>query len=162
MEIIEYNSKFDNQIKDLLVELQNYLIDIDDWHTQIMSQEYREKYFQLDMEKVKKQNGKVYLAVTNDSVLGLVIGVVDEKDSIDELTNDCAKTGSILELIVNSNERGNGIGKLLLNQIESYFKSIDCVRINIEVFGPNQSALNFYKKNDYVVRDIIVSKRLTT
>ena len=162
MEIIEYNSKFDNQIKDLLVELQNYLIDIDDWHTQIMSQEYREKYFQLDMEKVKKQNGKVYLAVTNDSVLGLVIGVVDEKDFIDELTNDCAKTGSILELIVNSNERGNGIGKLLLNQIESYFKSIDCVRINIEVFGPNQSALNFYKKNDYVVRDIIVSKRLTT
>ena len=162
MEIIEYNSKFDNQIKDLLVELQNYLIDIDDWHTQIMSQEYREKYFQLDMEKVKKQNGKVYLAVTNDSVLGLVIGVVDEKDSIDELTNDCAKMGSILELIVNSNERGNGIGKLLLNQIESYFKSIDCVRINIEVFGPNQSALNLYKKNDYVVRDIIVSKRLTT
>lgn len=162
MEIIEYNSKFDNQIKDLLVELQNYLIDIDDWHTQIMSQEYREKYFQLDMEKVKDQNGKVYLAVTNDSVLGLVIGVVDEKDFIDELTNDCAKTGSILELIVNSNERGNGIGKLLLNQIESYFKSIDCVRINIEVFGPNQSALNFYKKNDYVVRDIIVSKRLTT
>ena len=162
MEIIEYNSKFDNQIKDLLVELQNYLIDIDDWHTQIMSQEYREKYFQLDMEKVKKQNGKVYLAVTNDSVLGLVIGVVDEKDFIDELTNDCAKTGSILELIVNSNERGNGIGKLLLNQIESYFKSVDCVRINIEVFGPNQSALNFYKKNDYVVRDIIVSKRLTT
>lgn len=162
MEIIEYNSKFDNQIKDLLVELQNYLIDIDDWHTQIMSQEYREKYFQLDMEKVKKQNGKVYLAVTNDSVLGLVIGVVDEKDSIDELTNDCAKTGSILELIVNSNERGNGIGKLLLNQIESYFKSVDCVRINIEVFGPNQSALNFYKKNDYVVRDIVVSKRLTT
>ena len=162
MEIIEYNSKFDNQIKDLLVELQNYLIDIDDWHTQIMSQEYREKYFQLDMEKVKDQNGKVYLAVTNDSVLGLVIGVVDEKDSIDELTNDCAKTGSILELIVNSNERGNGIGKLLLNQIESYFKSVDCVRINIEVFGPNQSALNFYKKNDYVVRDIIVSKRLTT
>ena len=70
--------------------------------------------------------------------------------------------GSILELIVNSNERGNGIGKLLLNQIESYFKSIDCVRINIEVFGPNQSALNLYKKNDYVVRDIIVSKRLTT
>lgn len=162
MEIIEYNSKFDNQIKDLLVELQNYLIDIDDWHTQVISQEYREKYFQLDMEKVKKQNGKVYLAVTNDSVLGLVIGVVDEKDSIDELTNDCAKTGSILELIVNSNERGNGIGKLLLNQIESYFKSVDCVRINIEVFGPNQSALNFYKKNDYVVRDIIVSKRLTT
>ena len=33
--IIEYDSKYDEEIKDLLVDLQNYLIDIDDWHTQI-------------------------------------------------------------------------------------------------------------------------------
>ena len=30
MQIIEYNSKYDEQVKDLLVELQNYLINIDD------------------------------------------------------------------------------------------------------------------------------------
>ena len=28
--IIEYDSKYDEEIKDLLVDLQNYLIDIDD------------------------------------------------------------------------------------------------------------------------------------
>ena len=39
--IVEYDPKYDEQIKDLLVELQNYLIDIDDWHTQIMSPQYR-------------------------------------------------------------------------------------------------------------------------
>ena len=27
--IVEYDSKYDEQIKDLLVELQNYLVDID-------------------------------------------------------------------------------------------------------------------------------------
>ena len=32
MKIIEYDSIYDEQIKDLLVDLQNYLIDIDDWH----------------------------------------------------------------------------------------------------------------------------------
>ena len=37
MQIIEYNSTYDEQIKDLLIELQNYLIDIDDWHTQSYS-----------------------------------------------------------------------------------------------------------------------------
>ena len=160
MKIIEYNSIYDEQIKDLLVELQNYLIDIDDWHTQVMIPEYRENIFKLDMNKVKKQNGKIYLSIENSIVNGLIIGIVEEKDEIDKLTNDCAKTGSVLELVVKSNIRGNGIGKSLLDKIEEYFRSIYCKRINIEVFGPNKKGLNFYEKNDYIIRDAIVSKRL--
>lgn len=160
MQIIEYNPKYDNQIKDLLVELQNYLVDIDDWHTQVMKPEYRESYFKMDMDNVKNQSGKIYLAIKNESVIGLIIGIVDVKDEIDKLTNDCAKTGSIIELIVNHNLRGNGVGKMLLEKLEQYFKDINCRRINIEVFGPNKSALNFYTKNDYTIRDIIVSKKI--
>ena len=158
--IIEYNSQYDEQIKDLLVELQNYLIDIDDWHTQVMLPEYRENYFKFDMEKIEKQNGKVYLSIEKNMVIGLIIGIVEQKDEVDKLTNDCAKTGSLIELIVKNNIRGNGIGKSLLEKIEEYFKSIDCKRINIEVFGPNKKGLNFYEKNDYIIRDIIVSKRI--
>lgn len=160
MEILEYDSKHDEQIKDLLVELQNYLIDIDDWHTQVMLPEYREGNFLMDMNKVKSQSGKVYLAVEKGSVTGLIIGVVSETDEVDKLTNDCAKTGSVIELIVKNGVRGNGIGKLLLNKIENYFKSIDCKRINIEVFGPNKRGLNFYNQNGYIIRDMIVSKRI--
>lgn len=158
--IIEYDMQYDEQIKDLLVELQNYLIDIDDWHTQVMLPEYRENSFKMDMKKIEKQNGKIYLAIENDIVIGLIMGVVEVKDEIDKLINDCAKTGSVIELIVKNNIRGNGIGKSLLEKIEEYFKSINCKRINIEVFGPNKKGLNFYKKNDYITRDIIVSKRI--
>lgn len=160
MEIIEYNPQFDEQIKDLLVELQNYLIDIDDWHTQVMLPEYREGNFQMDMRKVINQEGKIFLAIENDLIVGLIMGIVEEKDEIDKLTNDCAKTGSIIELIVKNNIRGNGIGKILLEEMEKYFKSIYCKRINIEVFGPNKKGLSFYEKNGYISRDIIVSKKL--
>ena len=158
--IIEYDSIYDEQIKDLLVELQNYLIDIDDWHTQILLPQYREEMFKIDKNKVDKQNGKIYLYVEKNVVKGLIIGIVEEKDEIDKLTNDCAKTGSILELVVKSNIRGQGIGKTLLEKMEEYFKSINCRRINIEVFGPNKKGLNFYEKNNYIVRDMIVSKKI--
>lgn len=158
--IIEYDKKYDEQIKDLLVELQNYLIDIDDWHTQVMLPEYRENNFRIDMNKVHKQNGKIYLDIENNTVNGLIIGVVAEKDEIDKLTNDCAKTGVVLELIVRNSIRGNGIGQALLEKMEEYFKSINCLRINIEVFGPNQKGFNFYTKNNYIIRDMIVSKRI--
>lgn len=160
MEIIEYNSKYDEQIKDLLVELQNYLIDIDDWHTQVMLPEYREGNFQMDMRKVNNQEGKILLAIENDLIVGLIMGIVEEKDEIDKLTNDCAKTGSVIELIVKNNIRGNGIGKILLKEMEEYFKNIHCKRVNIEVFGPNKKGLSFYEKNGYISRDIIVSKKL--
>ena len=158
--IIEYDSKYDEQIKDLLVELQNYLVDIDNWHTQILKPEYRENMFKLDMEKVRKQNGKIYLYIEDNVAIGIIIGIIEEKDEIDKLTNDCAKTGSILELVVKNDIRGNGIGKLLLGKIEQFFKNVDCKRINIEVFGPNKKGLNFYEKNGYITRDIIVSKKI--
>ena len=158
--IIEYDAKYDEQIKDLLVELQNYLIDIDDWHTQILLPEYREKNFKIDMDKVHKQNGKIYLSLENGTLMGLIIGIVERKDEIDKLTNDCAKTGCVIELIVKNNVRGNGIGHSLLRKMEEYFKSINCKRVNIEVFGPNKKGLNFYEKNDYIIRDMIVSKKL--
>ena len=158
--IIEYDSKYDEQIKDLLVELQNYLVDIDNWHTQILKPEYRENMFKLDMEKVRRQNGKIYLYIEDNVAIGIIIGIIEEKDEIDKLTNDCAKTGSILELVVKNDIRGNGIGKLLLGKIEQFFKDVDCKRINIEVFGPNKKGLNFYEKNGYITRDIIVSKKI--
>lgn len=158
--IIEYNSKYDEQIKDLLVELQNYLIDIDDWHTQILLPEYSENMFKFDMNKVKQQNGKIYLYTENNVTVGLIIGIVEEKDEIDKLTNDCAKTGSILELIVKNDIRGKGFGKALLEKMEKYFKEINCKRVNIEVFGPNKKGLNFYEKHGYITRDIIVSKEI--
>ncbi len=160
MKIIEYDSIYDEQIKDLLVDLQNYLIDIDDWHTQILSNNYREDYFEIDLELINKQDGKIFLAIENDKIIGLVLGVVNLNDEIYKLTNDCAKTGNVLELIVKNSSRGHGIGKSLLNEIETYFKNINCKRINIEVFGPNKSALNFYLKNDYTIRDYIVSKKI--
>ena len=158
--IVEYDQKYDEQIKDLLVELQNYLIDIDDWHTQIMSPQYREKAYEMDMKKVKEQNGKVFVSVEDGIVNGVIMGVVNKPDEDDKLTNDCAKIGMVLELIVSKADRGKGTGKKLLEKMEEYFKQINCARVNIEVFGPNKRGLEFYGKNEYIVRDMIVSKRL--
>ena len=160
MNIIEYSKKYDEEIKNLLVELQKYLVEIDDWNTQILCEQYREDIFKIDMRKVDEQEGKIYLAIENENIVGLIIGVVEIRDEIDNITNDCAKRGNIIELIVKKNARGTGIGRKLLEKMEEYFKSINCVRINIEVFGPNKNAHIFYSKNGYIDRDIIMSKKI--
>ena len=80
IKIIEYDSIYDEQIKDLLIELQNYLIDIDDWHTQILSDNYREDYFKMDLELINQQNGKIFLAIEDTKIIGLVLGAVNLND----------------------------------------------------------------------------------
>ena len=131
IKIIEYDSIYDEQIKDLLIELQNYLIDIDDWHTQILSDNYREDYFKMDLELINKQDGKIFLAIEDTKIIGLVLGAVNLNDEIDKLTNDCAKTGNVLELIIKNSSRGHGIGKLLLKEKKIIRNRRDTIRPHI-------------------------------
>ena len=56
--VIEYNTKYNEVIKDLLVELQQYLSDIDEEGYNIVGNDYREKYFEKTMKEVKKTKEK--------------------------------------------------------------------------------------------------------
>ena len=150
MEIIEYEEKYEENVKDLLVELQEYLVSIDYWHFQVMKDTYRENCFKRDMQAVKEQEGKIYLAREDNQIVGLVIGTIPPKDDEDRDTNTCLRNGCVLELIVSKNSRGSGTGKLLLKKIEEYFKEKNCVNISIEVYAPNENAYG-YKPLDHIV-----------
>ena len=45
MEILEYNKLYKEDVKDLLIELQEYIVSIDKYHLNIISPQYREVYF---------------------------------------------------------------------------------------------------------------------
>ena len=160
MEIIEYEEKYEENVKDLLVELQEYLVSIDYWHFQVMKDTYRENCFKRDMKAVKEQEGKIYLAREDNQIVGLVIGTIPPKDDEDRDTNTCLRNGCVLELIVSKNSRGSGTGKLLLKKIEEYFKEKNCVNISIEVYAPNENAYSFYNRQGYKPLDHIVMKKI--
>ena len=100
MKIVEYESSFSEKVKDLLVELQEYVVKIDKYKLNIISPFYREEYFKKMMEEVYKQGGKVFVAVLNDEVVGFIAGVFESYDEFDKLDFTCPKRGIIKELIV--------------------------------------------------------------
>jgi len=160
MEIIEYEEKYAEDVKDLLVELQEHLVEIDYWHFQVMRESYRENCYKRDMEAVRTKEGKIYLAKEDNKIIGMVIGTIPPKDDEDRDTNTCARNGRVLELIVSKKSRGKGTGELLLKKIEEYFKEMNCENIGIEVYGPNTRAYNFYDKHGYKPLDYIVMKKI--
>lgn len=152
MEIIEYDNKYLEEVKDLLVELEEYILSIDEDNLDNLHPEYREKMAVLDLEEIKNNNGKCYLAIEEEKVIGLIMGYVIIYDKYDYLDYKCPKSGEVSELIVSKRARNSGIGKNLMNKMEQYFKSINCEYIFIDVFGYNKNVIEFYKKQGYHTR----------
>lgn len=159
MEIIDYSGQYDDDIKDLLVELQEHIAEIDKEKYNILTDDFREKYFNKTMSEVDKYNGKILLAKDNDSIIGLVIGVINNEDE-KKYDFSAPKRGRIIELIVSKKYRSRGIGKQLLNKMENYFGAIGCKGVLIDVFAYNENAQRFYNENGYFNRNIEMMKKI--
>lgn len=149
IKIIEYHEKYLEDIKDLLVELEEYIISIDGDNLDTLHEEYREKMAILDLEEVNKYDGKCYLAIEDDKAIGLIMGCIRPYDEYDYLDYKCPKLGEITELIVTNKIRSKGIGQKLMNKLEEYFKEVGCEYIIVDVFAYNQSGIIFYNKKGY-------------
>ncbi len=160
MKILELEQKYIEQVKDLLVDLQKYIVEIDKYNLNIISKDYREKYFEFMLDDCKTNQGKVFIVIKEDKIVGMVAGFVQEYDERDKLDYSCPKKGMVAELVVDKNCRENGVGTELLKHIESYFSSIDCKYVQIDVFAYNEHAKKFYYKNGYEDRMVTVFKKL--
>ena len=158
--IIEYEDKYLEDVRDLLVELEEYIISIDYDHLDQIHEEYRDKMAILDLEEVKKHNGKCYLYLENNKAIGCIMGTIPPYDKYDYLDYKCPKKGEITELIVSNKTRSKGIGQKLIQQMEKYFKSQNCEYIKVEVFAYNDNALKFYTKQKYHPRMVDMIKKI--
>ena len=160
MQIVEYENKYLEDVRDLLVELEDYIVSIDKDHLDQVHPEYREKMAVLDLEEVNKNNGKCYLAVENNKAIGLIMGCIFPYDEYDYLDYKCPKRGEITELIVTNKIRSKGIGQELINKMEEYFKSVGCEYVIVDVFAYNDIGNNFYNKKDYHERMKTMIKKI--
>ena len=161
MKIIEYEEKYLDDVKDLLVELEEYIISIDEDHLDQLHPDYRDKMAELDLEEVKKYNGKCYLAIENDKAIGLIMGIIGTYTEYDYLDYKCPKKGIVTELVVSQKSRSSGIGQQLMAKMEKYFKSKGVEYVFIDVFGYNDNALKFYYKQGYHARMLTTLKKLS-
>lgn len=159
MKIEELKEKYFEEVKNLLVELQKYIIEIDNFNLNTLSKDYREKYFEYMIKDCKNNQGNVFVATDNGVVVGMIAGFVQSYNKRDKLDYTCPKKGIVAELIVSKNARCGGVGTMLLGAMEKYFKSIDCEYCQIDVFAPNENAKNFYYKNGYQDRMVTLFKK---
>ena len=160
MKIIEYENKYLEDVRNLLTELEEYIVSIDKDELDQVHHEYHEKMALVDLEEVKNNNGMCYLAVDNDRAIGLIMGTIPPYDEYDYLDYKCPKRGIITELIVTSKIRSKGVGQALIEKMEEYFISNDCEYVLVDVFAYNENAIKFYDKKGYHPRMYTDIKKL--
>ncbi len=160
MQILEFNKEHTEQVKDLLVQLQEYIVTLDKNKLNIITPQYREMYFKKTLKDIRKNKGKMFVAVDNTNVVGFVCGYIETYTKWDKIDYVCPKKGVITELVVDKNIRGGGVGKQLMQQMEDYFKSLKCEYVLLQVFAQNQGGKNFYDKLGYENSLINMLKKL--
>ena len=152
MTIIEYEDKYLEDVRNLLVELGEYIVSIDQDKLEQIHVDYRIKMAEYDLNNVSNYDGKCYLAIEEGRAIGLIMGTIRRYDEHDYLDYKCPKEGEITELIVTSKTRSKGIGQALMNKMEEYFKLVGCEYVLVDVFAYNEIGINFYNKQGYHAR----------
>ncbi len=155
--IIEYSEKYQDDVKRLLLELQEYIASIDKEGYNIVTDDFQDKYFDEMMDEVKDKSGKILLYQEDNSIVGVIVGSIHNEEE-QSYGFHAPKRGKVDELIVSKHCRSHGYGKILLEAMEEYLKSIGCKDILIEVFGYNDLGKYFYEKNGYHLRMMEMTK----
>lgn len=155
--IVEYDSMYDEKIKDLLVELQSHISDIDREGYNILTDDYRNLYFKKTLEEVNAWKGKIFLYKEDERIVGLIAGVINNY-AINNYDFKAPMRGRVTELIVSSSVRSKGIGKALLLKMEEHLKSLGCHDVLLGVFSYNTRAISFYEANGYHSRTMDMIK----
>ena len=162
MEIIELKPKYASQAKALLVELQKFIIKMDEFSLNIMGEDFEEQYYKRLVSKTKRNNGKIYIAKSGEKVVGLIAGYIEKYSKSDAIDYACPQKGIIAELIVTMQQQKNGVGQKLMDKMQQYFLQQQCEYVSLEVFSCNQNAKKFYKKNGFCERCVIMTKKIQT
>jgi ribosomal protein S18 acetylase RimI-like enzyme len=160
MNIIPYDSSYFDTVQWYMESLQDFLAQVDPEKSLRREPGFWDAYTRNLLEKISK-NGVLYLALENNTVLGMIAGNTIEQTELEKLWDHKKKIGTILELIVDTESQWAGVGTALMKRLEKYFRDQNCTRLTLECFIPNTKAYNFYKKHGYCDRSVYMTKTLS-
>jgi len=112
------------------------------------------------LEEVEKNQGVVFVVEDKDGIVGFIAGVMPEQSRESLLECVPSRVGRVIELYLEEEFRGKGIGTRLMGMMEEYFRQHNCDVSKVEVFAPNVKAHDFYGELRYQDRDIDMTKML--
>ena len=140
-------------------EIHRTHIAVDPWRRGYIDDTYAENSANGTLKEVAQGHGKIFVAEVGGKCVGMVAGIIKDKD-LSEIYIKSWREGEVLKLFVDKPHRGGSIARDLMDAMEDFFKSKDCVSYTLELFGYNDAAEKFYSKCGLEPRLKTLAKRL--
>lgn len=118
------------------------------------------KYIKIGKFSTKKNLIKninnIIVAEINDTIVGAVVYLIKEK--LENNYTNYRKVLFIDALVVDVNHRKNGIGKILMQEMEKIAKENNCSSIELNVWAFNHEDIKFYEGIGMSVKTMILEK----
>ena len=160
MKIREYQESDRTAFVKLMEQLMDYVASIDDLKRLRCMPGFGESYVQRMLQRVSENDGVIYVAELDSEPVGVVVGTILEQSKEDLLEHVPSKFGEVLELVVKAECRGKGIGTMLVNKLEEYFREKNCNILGVGVLAPNKRAHHLYNKLGYEDRSFYMTKSI--
>lgn len=152
----------------LMTKLQMHFADVDVSGESLpfKNSEDAHSYMQRMIDDSNSMDGVVYVAEEMDRIVGFVQGVIVDHqpggDIIFDTTHAPRKDGWIGLLFVEPEQRGKGVGRLLMDEIKKHFESEGCHTLRLLVLSDNTHTIEIYKKYGFVEHETEMVKKLET
>ena len=89
------------------------------------------------------------------------VGEIDSKLIASAMAGYDGHRGSVFYLAIHPEYQGQGLGRQLMNHVETALIKLDCPKLNIIIRSTNTSVLQFYQTLEYTSDDVAsIGKRL--
>ena len=110
----------------------------------------------FDKEEFNQNLNNIIVAEINNTVVGVIVYLIKEK--LENNYTNYRKVLFIDALVVDVNHRKNGIGKILMQEMEKIAKENNCSSIELNVWAFNDEAIKFYEKFGMRIKTMILEK----
>lgn len=158
--IREYTDADAAQVAALMEDFHTHLEQIDPNQRLRTLPGYGKHLLEQVLENIK-ENGVFYLAIDGERIAGFAGGkILPESTPEDLLGVYPAKKGRFDTVYVDAEYRGKGVGKMLMNGVEEFFKTHDCTLSFLSVFAFNNDVHSMYEHLGYQDIGIDMMKKL--
>lgn len=111
-----------------------------------------EKYYK---DRIAEVSGVCFVAEYNNHIIGFISGSFKEQNAWTII-----KKTALDNIFVLGEFRNKNIGKKLINKFEAWTRASGAKRIAVNAFYENKNAIEFYKKDGFILYDITLEKIL--
>jgi len=159
MRVIEHDPIHKDAVVKLMAELQDCECLLSD--DRPPGESMAAGHFDYLLELCEIRSGKVFLAVSEQIVVGFVTVFLESNDDGDlHLFPEYRRYGWISDLIVKEDQRGSGAAAVLLERAEEYCASVGVHQIKLAALHNNTRARRFYEKSGYAEYEVVYRKSI--